>query len=114
MPSRPTRRIAPLIVLALAGLARAGDGLVLLPTEIRLDSPEAAHRLLAQRTSGGEPAEHLASGLEWESSDPKVATVDGVDTSAGRVTSVLALARALTTPGGSFGVSGADGPVPLG
>lgn len=43
-----------------------------------------------------------------------VATVDGIDTAAGRTTAVLALARALGTEGGSFGASGADGPVPLG
>lgn len=43
-----------------------------------------------------------------------VATVDGIDTPAGRLTVVLALARALDTRGGAFGASGADGPVPLG
>lgn len=43
-----------------------------------------------------------------------VATIDGADTAAGRVATVLALARAMETPGGSFGASGADGPVPLG
>jgi hypothetical protein len=43
-----------------------------------------------------------------------VASVDGIDTAAGRVTAVLALARSLSTPGGSFGASGSDGPVPLG
>ena len=43
-----------------------------------------------------------------------VATLDGVDTSAGRVAAVLTLQRSLTTPGGAFGASGADGPVPLG
>jgi hypothetical protein len=37
-----------------------------------------------------------------------------VDGAAGRVTATLALARALTTAGGSFGASGADGAVPLG
>ena len=42
------------------------------------------------------------------------ATVDGIDTPAGQVTTVVALARALTTPGGAFGASGADGPLPLG
>ena len=35
-----------------------------------------------------------------------VATLDGVDTSAGRVAAVLTLQRALTTPGGAFGASG--------
>jgi uncharacterized membrane-anchored protein len=45
---------------------------------------------------------------------PAVTTVDGVDGAAGRVTSTLALVRALTTEGGAFGASGADGAVPLG
>lgn len=43
-----------------------------------------------------------------------VATVDGVETDAGRVAAILTLQRSLTTPGGAFGASGADGPVPLG
>jgi hypothetical protein len=43
-----------------------------------------------------------------------VATVDGTETAAGRVASILALVHVLTTPGGSFGASGADSPVPLG
>ena len=43
-----------------------------------------------------------------------VATLDGIDTSAGRTAAVMLLQRALTTPGGSFGASGADGAVPLG
>ena len=44
----------------------------------------------------------------------EVATVDGIDTSAGRTAAVLTLARALGTKGGAFGASGADGPVPVG
>lgn len=43
-----------------------------------------------------------------------VASVDGIDTSAGRVATIMTLQRSLTTPGGSFGASGADGAVPLG
>ena len=43
-----------------------------------------------------------------------VATVDGTETAAGQVASILALVHVLTTPGGSFGASGADSPVPLG
>lgn len=43
-----------------------------------------------------------------------VATVDGIDTSAGRIATLLTLQKALTAPGGAFGASGADGPLPLG
>lgn len=43
-----------------------------------------------------------------------VATLDGIDTVAGRVATMITLQRSLATPGGAFGASGADGPVPLG
>ena len=43
-----------------------------------------------------------------------VATVDGTETPAGRVSTVLALVHVLATPGGSFGASGTDAAVPLG
>ena len=41
-------------------------------------------------------------------------TVDGTDTPAGRAAAVLALIGAVTAPGGAYGASGADGPLPLG
>ncbi|WP_300683015.1 copper transporter [Nocardioides sp.] len=43
-----------------------------------------------------------------------VGTFDGVETAAGRIGSVLLLARQITSPGGSFGASGSDGTLPLG
>jgi len=42
-----------------------------------------------------------------------VGTFDGVETDAGRIGSVLLLARQVTSPGGSFGASGSDGALPL-
>jgi hypothetical protein len=42
-----------------------------------------------------------------------IATVDGIDTGSGRVTAVLALTQWPASQGGSFGASGADGPVRL-
>jgi hypothetical protein len=42
-----------------------------------------------------------------------VTTVDGSETSAGRVAAVLALVRAWNTQGGAYGASGAQGAVPL-
>jgi hypothetical protein len=54
------------------------------------------------------------AGLRSEPPVRPVATVDGTDTATGRVAAILALVRAVTTPGGSYGASGADGPVPLG
>src|SRR4051794_38984470 len=70
-------------VLLLAALsvaprpAAADEGLALLPAECRLSTPESTQALLVQRTSGGEYVGQLTEGLEWSSSDPKVATVDG-------------------------------------
>jgi hypothetical protein len=46
--------------------------------------------------------------------DSPAATVDGVETAAGRVAAVLALVRQVAGGGGSFGASGIDGPVPVG
>jgi len=43
-----------------------------------------------------------------------VATVDGVETAAGRVAAVLTLVRQVTGGNGSFGASGIDGPIPVG
>ncbi|MBS2937924.1 copper transporter [Nocardioides sp. J2M5] len=43
-----------------------------------------------------------------------VATVDGIDTPAGRLATLLTLQRSLSAPGGAFGASGADGALPLG
>jgi copper transport outer membrane protein MctB len=43
-----------------------------------------------------------------------ISTVDGLDTTIGQVTTVLALASVLSGTGGAYGASGADGPVPLG
>ncbi|GAA5122807.1 hypothetical protein GCM10023339_41780 [Alloalcanivorax gelatiniphagus] len=43
-----------------------------------------------------------------------VASIDGVDTVAGRIATILTLQRSLTTQGGAFGASGSDGPAPLG
>ena len=76
---------------------------------------------LAVRAGGVVVAGTTADGGEGQlgrlRADPAsaaVATLDGVDTAAGRVATVLTLQRSLTTPGGAFGASGADGPVPLG
>lgn len=78
-----------------AGLARAATGVVAVGT----------------LADGGEGQ---VGRLRTEPVSAEVATVDGIDTAAGRVTTVLTLARALGTRGGAFGASGADGPVPLG
>jgi hypothetical protein len=76
---------------------------------------------LAAQATGVVVAGTLADGGSGQlgrfRADPaaaSVATVDGVDTIAGRLATIMVLQRSLTTPGGSFGASGADGAVPLG
>jgi hypothetical protein len=54
------------------------------------------------------------AGLHTDGVTKRVTTVDGSETAAGRVAAVLALVRAWSHPGGAFGASGPDGPVPLG
>jgi Copper transport outer membrane protein, MctB len=54
------------------------------------------------------------AALRDETLSRPVTTVDGIDTPAGRVTTMLALVRSLDEPGGSYGASGSDGPAPLG
>ena len=62
----------------------------------------------------GPTADAGVAGLRSQPLVRPVATVDGTETAAGRVTTILGLVHVLTTPGGSFGASGADSPVPLG
>jgi hypothetical protein len=54
------------------------------------------------------------AGLGADGVTKRVTTVDGSETTAGRVAAVLGLVRSWKTPGGSFGASGSDGVVPLG
>ncbi len=76
---------------------------------------------LAAQAAGVVVAGTLADGgtgqlgrLRTDPAAAAVATLDGVDTLAGQVATMMALQRSVTTPGGSFGASGADGAVPLG
>jgi hypothetical protein len=54
------------------------------------------------------------AGLDADGVAKRVTTVDGSETSAGRVAAVLGLIRAWHTQGGAFGASGPDGVSPLG
>jgi hypothetical protein len=73
---------------------------------------QAGGVVVAGVTSDG--GEGQLARLRADPASAAVATLDGIDTAAGRVAAVLTLQRSLTTPGGAFGASGADGPVPLG
>ena len=73
---------------------------------------QAAGVVVAGTTADG--GEGQLGRFRADPASAAVATLDGVDTAAGRVATILTLQRSLTTPGGAFGASGADGPVPLG
>ena len=68
--------------------------------------------VVAGDTASGAARGQLTA-LRSEPAAEEVATVDGADTSLGQVTTVLALIRSLSTPGGSYGAAGSDGAVPL-
>lgn len=53
------------------------------------------------------------AGLATDGVTRTVTTVDGTETSAGRVAAVLGLVHAWSTQGGAYGASGAKGAVPL-
>src|SRR4051812_1233395 len=93
------------------GLARADEGLALLPAECELGTPESTQRLLVQRTTGGEITRQVTRAIEWSSSDPRVATVvDGVVRPSGDGEAVVTArvgARAATA---KVVVSGMDRP----
>lgn len=90
----PSADAAPISAGVLEGLTSRTVGMV-----VAGDTSDGAGQLAALRAEAG-----LATA----------ASVDGIDTAAGRTTTVLALARAISTDGGSFGATGSDGPVPLG
>jgi hypothetical protein len=73
---------------------------------------------LAARSRGvvvvGDTAATNVVGLSADGVTKQAAAVDGAETTAGQVASVLALIRSWRTPGGSFGASGATGAAPLG
>lgn len=62
----------------------------------------------------GPTKDPAVAGLHADGVTRQVTTVDGVETSAGRVATVLALIREWDHTGGAFGASGSDGAAPLG
>ncbi len=106
------KRQAPLVLLVL-GAEPAPEGGDAILAGLTAGLSRAAVGVVAVGTVADGVDGQIAR-LRAEPVSAEVATVDGIDTAAGRVASVLALARALSTEGGAFGASGADGPVPLG
>lgn len=103
---------APLVLLVLGG-EPAPEGGDAITAGIATGLSRAATGVVVAGTiaDGGEGQ---IGRLRAEPVSAEVATVDGIDTAAGRVSTVLALSRALGAKGGAFGASGADGPAPLG
>lgn len=103
---------APLVLVVL-GEEPATDGgdAILTGLVAGLDRAATGVVVAADTADGGEGQ---LGRLRADPAGAAVATVDGVDTAAGRVAAVLALARAMSADGGSFGASGTDGPLPLG
>jgi Copper transport outer membrane protein, MctB len=73
---------------------------------------------LASRSRGvvvvGDTGAPNLAGLRADGVTRHAAAVDGVETTAGQVASVLALIRSWRTRGGTFGASGVTGVAPLG
>jgi Protein of unknown function (DUF1553)/Protein of unknown function (DUF1549) len=67
--------------LALAAGAYAAEGLVVFPAEFKLSSPESRQQLIVHEMERGEVGRQHSQGIEWSTSDPKIATVhDGIVT----------------------------------
>ena len=110
-PGEVDRR-APLVLVVLGDEPAAEGGDAILAGVVTGLSRAAAGVVVVGDTADG--GDGQLGRLRADPVSAGVATVDGVETTAGQVTSVLALGRAVETDGGSFGASGADGPVPLG
>ena len=106
-----TRR-APLVLFVLGDEPAAEGGDAITAGVAAGLSRAAAGVVVAGTLADG--GEGQIGRLRAEPVSAEVATVDGVDTAAGRVTTVLTLSRALGAKGGACGASGADGPAPLG
>ncbi len=66
---------------AAAASTGEADGLRILPSEFTLSTPESRQSLIVQEVDRGEAGRQRATGVEWSSSDHKVATVaDGLVT----------------------------------
>ncbi len=110
-PEAADRR-APLVLLVLgADAADEGSDAVLAGIAEGLAAQSAGVVVAGTLLDGGTGQ---LGRLRADPAAALVASVDGIDTEAGRVATILALQRSLGAPGGSFGASGADGALPLG
>lgn len=111
-PLAELERRAPLVLLVLGPDAKDPGSDAILAGLAGGLGRQAAGLVVAGSTADGGKGQ--LGRFRADPASATVSTVDGVDTPAGRATTVLALARALIEKGGSFGASGSDGPIPLG
>lgn len=110
-PEAAERR-APLVLLVLGtDAADEGSDAVLAGIAAGL-AAQSTGVVVAGTVADGGPGQ--IGRLRADPAAAVVASVDGIDTTAGRVATIFALQRSLETDGGSFGASGADGVLPLG
>lgn len=110
LPEKAGRR-APLVLLVLGTDADDEGSDAILAGLAQGLAAQATGVVVAGTTADGTGQ---LGRLRGDPASAAVASVDGIDTKAGQVATVFTLGRSLTTPGGAFGASGADGPVPLG
>ncbi len=103
---------APLVLVVLGSQPAADGGDAILAGIVEGLASRAQGTVVVGSTEDG--ADGQLTALRASAGVALAATVDGTDRPAGRTAAVLALARSISTDGGSFGASGADGPVPLG
>ena len=96
---------APLVLVVTGHRGRPGHR--------RRPAVRARHRARGVVAVGPTGAANVV-GLDADGVTGHVTTVDGTETSAGRVAAVLALIRSWSKQGGAYGASGSDGSAPLG
>jgi hypothetical protein len=111
-PVSGVERKAPLVLVVLGPDARDEGVDAIISGLASGIGRQAAGTVVAGVTGDG--GDGQLGRLRADPASAGLTTVDGTDTTAGRAATVLALAYALNTKGGSFGASGEDGPVPLG
>jgi hypothetical protein len=110
-PTEASQR-APLVLLVLGTDAGDEGSDAILAGLARGLAAQSVGVVLAGTTADGGSGQ--LGRFRADPASATVASLDGIDTVAGRVATMITLQRSLATQGGAFGASGADGPVPLG
>src|SRR5437660_10152808 len=73
------RRLFPMVLLFALGLSAgfASDSIILLPSKVALNGPFARQQMLIERSSDNLFAGQLTNNLALQSSDPKIARIEG-------------------------------------